>query len=239
MTSCRDIAQVFDEWRRLSTNYVTTCASDLIWEGLLGLADNPKKQASLAGKLLSHCLQYEHPSATVANLITTLVRTKHLNSARLVFLKVSVPGKFFKKTLQSSAYHEHTLQNVEDFASLVSDCMFAEKKRTKKPLILQSSVLTPELLLVLDSFCGVSKRKQSKYVAKNDKKKIHRVNDVQLYELSEFLQNLWLKEAEKSSDHHAVDRMLAWSMSHKLEITPKMAKQIADIKSRTKPPKSG
>ncbi|CAJ0590242.1 unnamed protein product [Cylicocyclus nassatus] len=233
-----DIAQVFEEWRRLSVSYGTTCASELIWERLLGLADHPKKQATLAGKLLSHCLQYEHPSATVANLVTTLVRTRHLNSARLVSLKISVPGKFFKKALQSSAYYEHTLQEVEDFASLVSDCIFAEKKRTKKPSVLQSSVLMPDLLLVLDSFCGVTKRKQSKFVAKNDKKKIHRVNDVQLYELSEFLQNLWLKEAEKSCDPRAVDRMVAWSIFHKLDITPKMAKQIADIKSRTQPPKS-
>ncbi|VDM69183.1 unnamed protein product [Strongylus vulgaris] len=172
--------------------------------------------ALFSGKLFSHCLQYDHPSAIVANLIVTLVRLNQLDSARLVFLK-------------------HALQIIEDFANLVTDCMFAEKRRMKKNSAqdIQSTFLSPDLLLVLDCFCGTSKRKQVKASAKNEKKKFHRVNDMQLFELTEFLQNIWLKEAEKSGDTHSVDRLVAWTMVNRLELTPKFAERIAEVKSRT------
>ncbi|RCN27077.1 hypothetical protein ANCCAN_27190 [Ancylostoma caninum] len=160
---------------------------------------------------------------------------KRPNDARLVFTKVSVPGKFFRKPLQNFVHHEDSIHIIEDFASLVTDCMFAEKRKSKSvsTRASQSTLMSSDLLLVLDSFYGTGRPKQIELPSRNEKRKLHRVNDMQLFELSEMVQSLWLQKAEKSCDAQALDRLIAWSAANKLQIPPKLMKRIAKIKSRT------
>ncbi|EYC08962.1 hypothetical protein Y032_0063g3454 [Ancylostoma ceylanicum] len=230
----RDFHCAFETWRSFSTRYGTTCASDLIWERLLVLVEDKKKQARFAGELLSHCLLYDHPFAVIADLLVTLVRMKRPDDARLVFTKVSVPGRFFRKPLQNLVQHEDSTHMLEDFASLVTDCMFAEKRRSKSSTrISQTPFMSSDLLLVLDSFYGSGRPKQPEPLNRSEKKKLHRVNDLQLFELSELVQSLWLQKAEKSCDVQALDRLIAWSAANKLQISPKLMKRITKMKSRT------
>ncbi|KAK6753038.1 hypothetical protein RB195_012566 [Necator americanus] len=230
----RDFPHAFGEWRRFSFKYGTTCASDLIWEGLLASVSDRKKQACFSDDLLSHCLQFDHPFAIVANLIVTLVRMKQTDAARMVFTKVSVPGRFFKKPLRNQFHHECVIQVIEDFASLIVDCMLADKRRTKKDIAAPASgptFLSSDLLLVLDSFCSTGRQKKLRLSNKNEKRKLHRINDEQLFELVEFVQSLWLKKAESDGDTQAINRLVAWSMTNRLEIPPKLSNRIAQLKS--------
>ncbi|KHJ80928.1 hypothetical protein OESDEN_19391, partial [Oesophagostomum dentatum] len=84
----------------------------------------------------------------------------------------------------------------------------------------QSSFIPSDLLLVFDSFYGNGKRKQVKALNKNEKKKLHHVNDEQLFELTDFIQHAWLKNAENAGDIQAVNRLVAWSMTNRLEMDP-------------------
>ncbi|KHJ81209.1 hypothetical protein OESDEN_19105, partial [Oesophagostomum dentatum] len=91
LTSCMvekgEFVHAFEEWRRISSKYGTTSGSELIWERLFAMKEDPKIQAKFAGELLSHCLRYDHPFAVVANLLMSLVRMKQLEAAKQVFTK--------------------------------------------------------------------------------------------------------------------------------------------------------
>ncbi|PIO70174.1 hypothetical protein TELCIR_07978 [Teladorsagia circumcincta] len=84
----------------------------------------------------------------------------------------------------------NSLEIIENFADLVTQCMFSEKRKVKevKTMVENASVLSPELLSVLDSFYGVGRPKQQKFNRDDSKSKLHRVNDEQLIELSQFMQ---------------------------------------------------
>ncbi|KAK6059136.1 hypothetical protein COOONC_03240 [Cooperia oncophora] len=192
-----DVRRAFDEWQRLSMRYGTTGGSELLWQGIFEAVDNRAEQARLAGKLLRHCCQQDHPFAVISSLVMALVHLKHLDTARAVLIKVAVPGRFFKKPLACVTRCEDSLEVIENFAGLVTQCMFSEKRKIKevKESSGSASILSPELSSVLDSFYGKGRPKQQSSNRDDSKRKLHRVNDEQLFELSQFVQSLWLEKA--------------------------------------------
>lgn len=228
------VSQVFREWRKLSTRYGTSCGSEMLWEGIFSSPCSPAEQARLAGSLLKHCRQYDHPSAVISGLVLALVRLQHFDAAKAVFTKVAVPGRFLKKVLSHMARRDESSEFIENVASLVTECMFSEKGRVieaKKLVETPSAVLSPELCTLLDSFYGLGRPKQYSTNKPDAKRKLLRVNDEQLFELSQCIQLLWLEKAEKASDSGSVDRLLSWSAANKLEIPPRITQRIAKVKS--------
>lgn len=233
MLGKREISYVFNEWKHMSSRLGSTCAAELLWEGIFTKVTDPNKQAWLAGQLLAHCRQHDHPYVAVVNLIITLLRLKNLDEARSVFVKVAVPGRFFKQPLSHIARYEDCLETIENFASLMTECMFSEKRTTneeKISVLSSKSVLTPELSSVLDSFYGVARKQHKLIKQRGAKRRLYRVDDEQLYELAEHVQLLWLKEAEKSNNVQSVDRLTLWSTSNNLELSPNIRRRIASLK---------
>nr|CDJ87338.1 CBN-RIL-2 protein [Haemonchus contortus] len=230
-------SQVFGRWKRLSERYGTTSGVELIWQGLFTSVENPVEQARLAGKLLKHCCQHEHPFAVLSSLVMTLVHLKLLDAAKAVLIKVAIPGRFFKKPLLCVTQNEDSLETIKNFADLVTQCMFSEKRKIKevKASVEDTPALSPELSSVLNSFCGMGRPKQQKLKPDDSKRKLHRVNDEQLFELSLFMQSLWLEKAEKAGSAHAADRLVSWSMVNKLEIPPHLTQRIVKLKSSARP----
>ncbi|KAJ1369333.1 hypothetical protein KIN20_030762 [Parelaphostrongylus tenuis] len=219
-----DFNTVYDKWKQLSSSYGTTHGSDLIWKGIFTNSDR-RKQVDLAGDLLQHCQQYDNPSAIIANIIMVLIRLDLIDAARSIFTKVSIPGRFFKRAIRCVDRGEGMLEVIERFASLITECMFAEKRRSRnsetRPERSSSSVLPAELLSKLDSFFGRGRPKHRKFSLKEEKPRLHRIDDEQLFELCEFVQFMWIEEAQINNDVQAADRLISWSIKNRLKIPQK------------------
>ncbi|KJH53702.1 hypothetical protein DICVIV_00131 [Dictyocaulus viviparus] len=230
-----DFVSVFDEWKRLSSRYGTTCASDLMWKGIFISVSDITKRAKLTDELLAHCNQYEHPAAIIANLILVLTQLNQIDAARTIFLKVSVPGRFFKKPVLRIARSEDALRIIENFASLVTECMFAEKRRPECSGAYEqtSSFLSVELLSKLNRFYGMGRSKLKKSNRKSEKLKLYCINEEQLIELTEFIQLIWMQKAEVNNDNGAIDRLISWSTTNRVEIPPKIKQRIDLLRSNS------
>ncbi|WKY13639.1 hypothetical protein Q1695_004459 [Nippostrongylus brasiliensis] len=242
-----DIVTVFREWQRLSVRYGTTFASELLWEGIFSFNADKNVQARLVGEMLVHCRQYDHPSAVLSSLVMALLRQKHGDAAKAVLSKMALPGRFLKKPLSFMARGKNSLVLIEDFANALTECVFSEKRKFGQKSKLQaasSSILSPEVWTVLDAFCGNSRPKK-KFIKNDAKRKLHRVDDEQLFELSEHLQLLWLEKAgsavevpcipELANDIDAANRLLSWSVVNRIEIPSKISERIAKLKSSAHP----
>ncbi|VDM59119.1 unnamed protein product, partial [Angiostrongylus costaricensis] len=102
-----------------------------------------------------------------------------------------------------------------------------------------SSFLSTELLSKLDSFYGVGRqRHRRKFSHKEEKPKLHRIDDEQLFELCEFFLCdkpcfFFLGQfsfSELSSDFQSIDRLVSWSVKNRLEISPEVNKRIVRMK---------
>ncbi|KAK5980808.1 hypothetical protein GCK32_005647 [Trichostrongylus colubriformis] len=225
-----DISGTFGEWQRLSARYGTTVGSELLWQGLLTIR-NRTEQARLANKLLKHCCQHDHPLSVISNLIVALVSANHLDAAKALLIKVAVPGKFFKKPLSCMARYESSAKAIENFADLVTQCMLSEKRRVReaKETIGNTCVLSPELSSVLDSFYGMGRLQRLQSNRDSSRRKLHRVNDEQLFELCQFVQLLWLEKAEESGNVNAIDRLISWTFKNQLEIPANLKQRIVEL----------
>lgn len=229
-SSC-DIYEAYDQWFQICARHGVMHGSELMWEELFTKVSDPVEQARLADQLLAHSRLYDHPFAAVSNLIIALVRLNDLASAKAVFSRVAVPGRFFKRSFSLMVRSKDSLAVIERFALLMSECMFSEKRyslSTRLPAA--STFLASQLASVLDTFFGVSSRKKA--ARKERKRKFHRINDEHLYDLAALVQNTWLERAEMTNDLPAVDRLVAWSCSNRIDIPPNASQRISSLKGK-------
>ncbi|VDL78147.1 unnamed protein product [Nippostrongylus brasiliensis] len=177
------------------------------------------------GEMLVHCRQYDHPSAVLSSLVMALLRQKHGDAAKAVLSKMALPGRFLKKPLSFMARGKDSLVLIEDFANALTECVFSEKRKFGQKSKLQaasSSILSPEVWTVLDAFCGNSRPKK-KFIKYDAKRKLHRVDDEQLFELSEHLQLLWMLGVRRAAIVRVEWRGIVYSQTPE-----KVSKLLAD-----------
>ncbi|CBX53314.1 RNAi-Induced Longevity [Caenorhabditis elegans] len=116
----------FGDWKLLSNKYGTQQGIDDYW--MAALKSDAKGLDKRIEALLLHSGKGEHPFATMARMICTLLKLARIDEALEVFQKVSVSGKHFKQQL-ASFVEQNDLECIERLAMLVERGMIAEKRR--------------------------------------------------------------------------------------------------------------
>ncbi|EGT45218.1 CBN-RIL-2 protein [Caenorhabditis brenneri] len=217
----------FEEWKKLSVKYGRQDGIDSYWMAALS-SEGPMEKRIEA--LLSHSGKCEHPFTTMAQMICAFIKLDKLDEALEIFQAVSVSGKYFKKPLASFVAN-NDLKCIERLATLVERGMIAERRRGGGNKTANKSEekrektrqLSEGVHTVLAKFCGAGGQKKTKFVNKNSKKKIHRVDEGQLHDLCEALQKGWMQCADSKE---SVERLVAWCHANRLEIDEKKIKSL-------------
>uniref|UniRef100_A0A1I7XMZ8 Pentatricopeptide repeat-containing protein n=1 Tax=Heterorhabditis bacteriophora TaxID=37862 RepID=A0A1I7XMZ8_HETBA len=267
---------MFMSWRNLSLRYGTTEAVDILLEecmkkltdkkgtgsenwyvvvvNIIGLFHYCRLSSFISGEILSHCQVFDHPSASLAEMICVAIRIGHFDTAKEILTKVSISATHFRKPLRrwslDTAYFilaiymngsyfltftcvKDNLLHVEQLAALMSMCMYGEKRDKRKGAEEINEVrkveptLCPHLLATVNRFCGIRKRKPETGHKKG--KKIHE-DDEALYILSKFIQNVWVEKAVKSKNVKSAELLLEWSSRNNVDVNDGVIRKIEKLK---------
>lgn len=252
VTRRESFSSLFSTWSALSIRFGSNEAVDLIWECALKDSDTiDKDSAKEIGQILSHSRTFDHPFSSLAEMICAYVRLDKMDQAAAVFSKVSISGRHFRRPLSrlmssSSRPDDITdmsssIRQIEGLADLVSRCMYGERRRggrrktedgAETAAESKKSALSASVTSVLEQFYGVAGRKpQTKSPKKTEKRKLHRVDEEQLHELSENLQDAWITLALRARDVSSAERCLLWSQKNRVNISEKTIKKVDMLKT--------
>lgn len=219
--------KTFGEWKKLSVKYGTQQGIDSYWMSALS-SEGPMEKRIEA--LLLHSGKSEHPFSTMARMICAFIKLDQLEKAIEVFQTVSVSGRHFKEPL-ASFVEKNDLKSIERLAILIERGMIAERRRGGGKRAVNKSeeesaktrLLSDGVHNLLAKFYGVGGQKNTKFVNKKLKKKIHRIDEGQLHDLCKALQKAWIQCANSKE---SIERLAAWCQSNRVEIDEKVQKKI-------------
>ncbi|CAD6186992.1 unnamed protein product [Caenorhabditis auriculariae] len=216
----------------MSTRHGTTAGVESMWMIALGDDQCSRPEAWRVEKLLSHCQTADHPFASVAQLLCALVRLNRLEDAECIFKRVSVSGRYFRQPLESMV-EENDLEGIERLAELISKCIIGEKRRGARNLAaVDSKKADDELLTTVEKFFGLTAKKPKfTPLGKKQKRKFHRVDEQQLHEITDALQDAWIKCSELKNDVESGKRLIQWCTDNRVDVDEGIAKRIANLTS--------
>lgn len=233
-------------WTELSDLHGTTSGVDQMWMLAIETEDSAssmieKKRRRKEGMarrfelLLNHCQKSDHPFASVAQMIFAFVRTNRLEEAEEIFKRISVSGRFFIRPLAEIA-NLREIETIERFAELITRCMLLERKRGKKEKAEEEKVskLDEGVLKVLDTFYGIGNRKKVvKTFGKKQKRKIHRIDEEQLHDLTSELQVVWAKCAVSKNSQESAAKLSSWCDVNRIDRDPTAVKILNQFSKKS------